>query len=180
MTFATLKHSCAVCMILLALTVVVCADDPKTAKPETPPLTLKEVSWFAGDWEGEKWGGAVQETWSKPSGGMMMCMFSYTKDGKLVFYEFLTLEQGEQGLTLYMRHFNPKLIGWEDKESPLVFSTRRVSAQEIVFERNDPAAKLRIKLVYKLAAQDRLSALLEREKDGKTSVETFTYKRVVR
>ena len=49
--------------------------------------TLKDISWLAGNWKGEAFGGQFEENWSKPSAGSMLFNFKLVTDGKVIFYE---------------------------------------------------------------------------------------------
>jgi hypothetical protein len=64
-------------------------DDPENR----PPATLDEVSWFAGVWSGEAFGGTFEEVWNPPSEGSMVGSLSFK-----------------------VRHFNPDFTAWEGKE----------------------------------------------------------------
>lgn len=138
--------------------------------------SLTDLSWLAGTWTCQKWGGEMTEVWSAPNGNSVMGMFSLVKDGKPTFYEFMTFEKNASGMQFYLRHFNPKSVAWEDKASPMVFSVSLPGKHEVVMERIDsPEAKTR--LVYKLESPDRLTARLEKIADGKPQIETFDYVR---
>lgn len=141
------------------------------------PVTAADLAWMAGVWQTEIWGGVGEEVWVKNSANSLMGMFSFVKGDKPAFYEFLTLEPREQGLVLHLRHFHAKLIAWEDKDAPLLFTISKATASEVIFERVDSAGA-RTKISYKLEAPDRLTSTLERVKDGKTSVDTFNFRRV--
>lgn len=141
-------------------------------------VTATDLAWMAGRWRAEVWGGVGEEIWVKNSDNSLMGMFSFAKDGKPAFYEFLTLEPREQGLTLHLRHFHAKLIAWEDKDTPLLFTISKATANEVIFERVDSAGA-RTKISYKLEAPDRLTSTLERVKDGKSSVDTFNFRRII-
>jgi hypothetical protein len=162
---------------LIALVFVILLIQPATVMGQKP-VTAGDLAWMAGRWRAEVWGGVGEEVWVKNSDNSLMCMFSFVKDSKPTFYEFLTLEPREQGLTLHLRHFHAKLIAWEDKDAPLLFTISKATANEVIFERVDSAGA-RTKISYKLEAPDRLTSTLERVKDGKSSVETFNFRRVV-
>ena len=48
--------------------------------------TLADISWLAGNWTGEAFGGKFEENWSKASGGSMLFSFKLVVDGKVAFY----------------------------------------------------------------------------------------------
>lgn len=164
-----LKRVSLACVFVLAFAPLVLAQDQKNT-------TVVDLAWLAGTWEGEMWGGATKEHWAQTSSDSLMCMFSFVKEGKPVFYEFLTLERRDQRLVLHMRHFHAKLIAWEDKESPLLFAITKATPNEVIFDRIDSAA-VKVKIGYKLDAPDRLTAFLEKVQDGKESKEVFHFRR---
>lgn len=138
--------------------------------------SLSDLGWMAGAWTCEKWGGEMKEIWAAPSGNSMIGMFSHVKAGEPGFYEFMAIEKNKDGLRFYLRHFSPKSIAWEDKQSPMIFSVTIASKNEVVFERID-APETNTKLIYKLESPDKLMSRLEKTKDGKTQVEVFNFTR---
>jgi hypothetical protein len=91
------------------------------ADAKSPPATLKDVAWLVGRWTGEGLGGQVEEVWTPPVHGQMMGMFRLVKEGKIVFYEFLTLAEHEGTIEMRIKHFNANMTGWEEKEKFLTF-----------------------------------------------------------
>ncbi|MEX2605347.1 MAG: DUF6265 family protein [Gracilimonas sp.] len=90
----------------------------ETAAAEKPSFNINDFSWLVGSWEGDGFGGISHETWAEPVNGTMMGMYRHiNKDGELVFYEFLLLD--ETGIRL--KHFNPDLTGWEEKDDMTTF-----------------------------------------------------------
>ena len=84
---------------------------------ERPAASLAVMSWLAGTWTGSGLGGENEEIWSAPRHGVMIGMYRMIKDGKPVFYELLTLSEVEGSLEIRLKHFDPKLRGWEEKEA---------------------------------------------------------------
>lgn len=94
-------------------------------------IKIEDSTWLAGHWIGDGFGGTSEEVWTKPVNGVMMGMFRlHDKDGKLVFYEFLTID--EEGLTL--KHFHPGLKGWETKDEVVTFNMVETPPGKIIFE----------------------------------------------
>ncbi|MCB1023722.1 MAG: hypothetical protein KDB79_05000 [Acidobacteria bacterium] len=83
--------------------------------------TVSAMEWMEGNWTGNALGGSVREVWTKTDGGVMMGMFLLVQDKKPVFYEFLTFTIEDGGLILKLKHFDPKLIGWEEKGKTVDF-----------------------------------------------------------
>ena len=61
----------------------------------SPQATLSDVAWITGSWEGEAFGGQVQEVWAPPLGDSMMCAFKLVVDGKVEFYELCQIREGK-------------------------------------------------------------------------------------
>ena len=124
-----------------------------SAEIPSPPATLKDMGWFVGSWSGTGLGGVCDESWSAPADGAMMGMFRNVKDGKVVFYEFLTLVEHEGSLLLKLKHFNPDLTGWEEKNDNVKFRLLKVAPDELAFDgltfRREGADTLRIFLAIR-------------------------------
>jgi hypothetical protein len=103
------------------------------ADVRSPRATVGDMAWFAGKWTGTGLGGVTEETWSAPADGAMMGMFRLVKDGKVVFYEFLTLVEEEGSLALKLKHFNPDLTGWEEKADSVKFRLLQIAPTMIQF-----------------------------------------------
>ena len=94
-------------------------------------INIQDSAWLAGHWIGDGFGGTSEELWTKPVDGVMMGMFRlHDKDGKLVFYEFLTLD--DKGLTL--KHFHPDLKGWETKDEVVTFNMVETPPGKIILK----------------------------------------------
>ena len=100
----------------------------------SPRATLHDMRWLAGRWTASALGGETEETWSGPAGGAMMGMFRLLKDGKVVFYELLTLVEHEGSLLLRLKHFNPDLTGWEEKADTVKFRLLKISGDTAHFD----------------------------------------------
>lgn len=92
-----------------------------TSDAQRLPATVADMAWLAGAWTGDGLGGRTEEVWSPPDGGSMMGMFRLVKDGQPVFYEFLTLGVVDGVLTMRLKHFNPDLTGWEERDKFVSF-----------------------------------------------------------
>jgi len=88
-----------------------------------PPATIEEAAWLAGDWVGTGIeGAAAAETWLPPTGDAMVGLFVQAKpDGGLMFTEHMHLAEEEGSLVLRLKHFNPDLTGWEEKDDMVRF-----------------------------------------------------------
>ncbi len=136
----------------------------ETETNETKRFNIEDYQWLVGSWIGDGFGGVSEESWSAPVDGTMMGMYRHYKDGKIVFYEFLLLD--ETGMRL--KHFHPDLTAWEDKEEMTRFEM--ISFSE---------TKLEMKgLVFELKSKDEMEIRLQLTQNGKVRTEVFSMKRV--
>jgi hypothetical protein len=101
---------------------------------QSPTATLAEMRWLAGRWVGQALGGTSEEIWSEPEAGAMMGMYRLVRDGKPVFYELLTVVEENRSLVVRLKHFNPDLTGWEEKDKAVDFPLVAVRDGAVHFE----------------------------------------------
>ncbi|HKK24256.1 MAG TPA: DUF6265 family protein [Gracilimonas sp.] len=137
----------------------------EVSEPEAnQSFDINDYTWLVGSWEGDGFGGISHETWAKPVNGTMMGMYRHINvEGELVFYEFLLLD--ENGLRL--KHFNPDLTGWEEKEDMTTF-------EMISFSKN----KIELKgLTFERTSDTEMVITLKMSRGGEPYTEFFTMKR---
>jgi hypothetical protein len=157
------------------------AQEEAPAEPVSS-IGVTDLAWLEGRWVGAMGDAAIEEHWSAPEGNVILGMFRLTQplaEGadpaapRLGFSELWTVEPGPAGPRLLLRHFSPGLVGWEDKDSPLVFEPVATGPRTITWEAQEKTGPVR--LTYESPEPDTLIAKL-REPDGTTP--TFTYKRM--
>lgn len=101
------------------------AQETRISEPDftSPPAMIAEAGWLVGQWVGEGIGGAeAHESWLAPSGTTMVGTFvQETADGGILFTEHMYLMEQDGSLVVKLKHFNPDLTGWEDKEGMVTF-----------------------------------------------------------
>jgi hypothetical protein len=112
-----------------ALFAAACAAQAQTARPPT----IDDAAWLAGRWVGEGFDGQMEEAWAPPVGGQMIGHFRYWRDGQPQFYEFMVMDVVEGGVRMRLKHFNPDLTAWEDRESWTTFEPVSASPEALVF-----------------------------------------------
>ncbi len=100
----------------------------------SPAASLEDVQWIAGHWQGEALGGITEEIWTPALGGSMMCAFKLVVDGKVKFYELVSLSEEEGTLIIRLKHFGPALHGWEEKDEAEVFRLVKISPEKVWFD----------------------------------------------
>jgi len=139
-------------------------ETPTPEPAPSPEFNIEDYTWLVGSWIGDGFGGVSEETWAAPVDGTMMGMYRHYKEGKIVFYEFLLLD--ETGLRL--KHFNPDITSWEEKDDFVTFemvsySKDKLELKGLVFERkSDTEMEIRLQL---------------KNNDGKAWTEVFSMKR---
>jgi hypothetical protein len=97
---------------------------------------LEDLAWLEGFWSGHVNGDEVDEVWSGELAGAMMGMFRGTSKGKIRFYEFMTITRGSEQTDLTIKHFNPDLVGWEEKGDAARFVLTEATQRRAVFHRS--------------------------------------------
>lgn len=130
------------------------------------PATLAEAAFLEGTWVGEGLGGQVEEVWSSAQAGAMMGMFRTAKDGKPGFYEFFLIVEDGGTLVLRLKHFNPDLTGWEEKDKQVTFRFIKTEPNKLYFDG----------LTYERKHDTLRVWVVMKKKDGSMSELEFTYK----
>lgn len=137
-----------------------------------PARKLSDLAFMTGQWVATTDWGDMEEHWSKPTGNSMMCAYRCIKDGKVVFYEFIVIEQGPTGPVMKLRHFSPGNIAWEDKDKPYEYPLTFLDEERARFERPDKKTSLTF---YRVSAK-RLDVTLERQDEkGQWVQDEFHY-----
>lgn len=90
-----------------------------------PPARIDAGAWLEGDWVGSGPGGTAEEAWLAPLAGNMAAVHRGMRDGRVTFFEILTLAEAGKSLAIRLKHFGPDLRGWEPKEKTVDFDLVR-------------------------------------------------------
>ena len=74
------------------LAVLAASPAPCPAATGTPP-SVQSLAWMAGAWQVNDQGLLTEEHWMAPGGGAMLAASRTVKDGKMVEFEFLRIEE---------------------------------------------------------------------------------------
>lgn len=88
-----------------------------------PPARIGDVAWLTGSWSGSGIEGAPShETWLPPTGDTMVGLFVQEQAaGGLMFTEHMYISEVDGSLAVRLKHFNPDLTGWEEKDDMVTF-----------------------------------------------------------
>jgi hypothetical protein len=122
----------------LLLTAVVLALSGEAALAQSPaaPVAarISDFTWLAGSWAGEGFGGQMEEVWSAPNASSMVGYFRLSQKGKPVFYEIMTLLEHEGSVEMRLKHVNPDMTGWEEKNAFQTFKLEKLDATGAYFD----------------------------------------------
>lgn len=135
-----------------------------------PAATIADMAWLEGHWTGEGLGGVSEETWMAPRDGVMLGMYRLVRDGKPQFYELMMVREHEGSLLFRLKHFDPDLTGWEEKDQTVDFP---------LVARADGVLQF-AGLTFRPEGERMTMYLAIRGKDGQVREETFRYTRAAR
>lgn len=141
---------------------------PFKSENGSPEATLDDIAWLEGHWKGEAFGGIIEEIWSPPAGGSMMCSFRLIIDGEVNFYEIVTITEENNSLMLRLKHFDNDLKGWEEKDETVEFPLVKVSPGKIYFD----------SFTFEKKSEDEITIYVVVENSEGRYEQTFPYKRV--
>lgn len=94
--------------------------------PEPSSVTVDDLAFLSGCWEGDLGGGTVmRDSYTPPRGGAILGNSQVIKDGETVFFEFSRIADDGAGVV-----FRP----YPDGESTVSFALVRSTPDEVVFE----------------------------------------------
>ncbi len=132
------------------------------------PATVNDMAWMAGRWVGEGMGGQSDEMWGPVYQGRMLGTFTHSEGGKPIFHEFMIVMEVEGKLVVRLKHFNPDLTGWEEKDKFVDFK----------FVAKKDGAMYFSGLTYMPDGKDGLKIYVAlRNKEGALHEEVFSLKR---
>ncbi|QYU69663.1 hypothetical protein J4558_05875 [Leptolyngbya sp. 15MV] len=148
------------------------AQETRVAPPGhvPPPATIAEAAWLVGDWVGSGIGGAgASEVWLPPTGPTMVGLFVQEQaDGSIMFTEHMYLSEDAGSLVVKLKHFNPDLTGWEEKDGMVRFRLLSI----------EPCAAYFASLTYRCDGDDGLLVAVRMKSEGDTVNElVFRFRR---
>lgn len=126
---------------------------------------LENISWIAGTWHGEAFGGQTEEIWNEPSAGSMMATFKLINDGTITFYEIEVIREIENSLILQLKHFASDLKGWENKDETVDFPLKELTETKVIFEG----------MTFEKISENEMNIYVDIEDQGKLETATFHY-----
>ena len=139
---------------------------------QTFKANISQLAFMKGKWVTNHEWGSMEEFWGAPIGNNMVSTYRCVKNSKVLFYEFVVIEQSDSVPVMLLRHFNAGSIGWEDKNAPQYYPLINIGKNKAVFQSADKT----ITLTYELISSNKLDVTLnEKNKDGKMETTPFHY-----
>lgn len=162
----------AACMIALSIAALV---PMVTAGPSgertASEFDIKDLAWMEGRWVCRQKGDLLEETWSAPNGDCMMGMFRWMKGDKVWMYELMTIIADGDEIVFRLKHFDRKMVGWEEKDESITARLTEVSDKRAVFSGADGG-----RFEYRLDGKGGLSVQVGGG-EGKAAGRVFKFRR---
>ncbi|MFQ3238690.1 MAG: ABC-type cobalt transport system substrate-binding protein [Olleya marilimosa] len=157
--------------ILILLFISISYSQTNTLKFEdhmtSPKANLSQVSWIAGHWKGEAFGGITEEIWSPPLGDSMMFSFKLVNDGKVIFYELGGIRQVDDTLIFQLKHFGNDFKGWEEKDETVDAKLIKIDNNRAYFDQ----------FTFERISYTEINIYVVIEENGQTEEVKFNYKK---
>ena len=157
--------------ILILLFISISYSQTNTLKFEdhmtSPKANLSQVSWIAGHWKGEAFGGITEEIWSPPLGDSMMFSFKLVNDGKVIFYELGGIRQVDDTLIFQLKHFGNDFKGWEEKDETVDAKLIKIDNNRAYFDQ----------FTFERISDTEINIYVVIEENGQTEEVKFNYKK---
>jgi hypothetical protein len=131
--------------ILSALTIAaVCfLYQPISAQNNPVEATFEDLRFMEGKWTGTFRGDRQYEAyWSGPEGNAIMGMIRFIVDDKTTLFELLTIENTERGLVLSVKHFEPGMLGRQEKDDAVRYRLIETGDKRAVFVHEGNGSRL--------------------------------------
>lgn len=119
----------------------VSAQAPKTANTLALSDTtagmgvpIEALAMLQGTWQGEGFGGVVDEIWTAPAGGQMHGLFRLIDGDSIGLSEFMVIDTADGRPTMRVKHFSAEFEGWEQPTESVSFRLVRVTDDAIFFD----------------------------------------------
>ena len=113
--------------------------------------SLDDLSWMVGNWKGPAMGGTLEERWAPADGGTMSALVDSTGPNGTNMVEVIVISEGDNGLELRLRQFEPDLT--PRTPDAVVFAFESASERSITFKVVSEGAQLS-KLTYSRPTDD--------------------------
>ena len=105
------------------------------AAPDLRACAIGDVSFLQGAWLSVRGDTRGEERWTLTAANTLAGSAWEANGSKVSFAELLSIQAGDDGLEMHLRHFDGGLNhAWEDKDSPMRFRLASCDGASAVFE----------------------------------------------
>jgi hypothetical protein len=140
-------------------------DEPRPSPPERAS-ELARLAWLEGPWQGTSGGIAMEELWTSARGGAMLGLHRDVKDGRMVGFEFLRIQETAEGIVYFAS---------PGSRPPVPFKLAELGENKVVFENR--AHDFPQRILYWLDGEGSLHARIEGPQRGETAAEEWVWTR---
>jgi hypothetical protein len=97
-------------------------------------VPIEALAMLEGTWQGEGFGGIVDEIWTGPAGGQMHGLFRIVGEAGIVLSEHMVIDTMDGRPTLRVKHFSAEFEGWEGQAESVNFPLIRADRDALYFE----------------------------------------------
>ena len=134
-----MKHHHTIIFSLLLMLFVVNSN----AQTSKNAGSVADVSFIEGHWKATtSEGQSIDGVWLAPDHGNMLGFMRFMKDGKAALYEMLAYEQQEKGFVSLVKHFQPGLIGSEEKDKQDRYAFVEASKDRVTFQKEGESLRI--------------------------------------
>ena len=165
------------CSLIGLATTVLAASPASAGQPPSP--TIHDLAFMQGGWRAERDGDRLEEHFTAPRDGSMIGMFRWSGDGTTQMTEHMVIEQHQDGVRLFLRHFHPGAVAWEQEQAhgPMTFTLEEAGNGRAVFVAPDRSFPQRI--LYHRLEPDRMIVRLEgRHESGEPRQMEFLFRSI--
>ena len=137
---------------------------------------LQDLAWLEGIWRGQINNDYTEEVWTGLAAGAMMGMFRQVSGGRLRFYEFMIIAERDKNIELKIKHFDPDLRGWEEKDKSTVFWLCELGDREAVFLQESEGKPLW--LIFESVSESELKIYFMPQEDSPVKEGAYHFQRV--
>lgn len=115
---------------------LLCFSTSSSAQTTSKAGSVAALSFIEGHWKANTADGqSIEAVWLAPENGNMLGFMRFMKDNKASLYEMLAYEQQEKGFVSLVKHFQPGLIGAEEKDKQDRYAFVESSKDRAVFHK---------------------------------------------
>ncbi|WP_285059993.1 DUF6265 family protein [Pedobacter ginsengisoli] len=154
-----MKHTYTFLLLLLFIGLL-----PKTYAQTQPKGSVADIAFIQGQWKAITPGGqSIEGVWLAPEGENILGFMRMMKGGKADLYEILAYEQSEQGLISMVKHFQPGLIGVEEKDKQDRYIFVEAAKDRAIFQKEGGG----LRILYEKRSANQFVIARGNEENGK-------------